>query len=93
MYMGSYYVSQVSVHPCDCENGASCVTNINFPPGTGEYLCVCPAGLEGVRCEVDVDDCRSNPCFSGTCVDGLNSFTCHCPEGFTGQFTYSHMII
>ncbi|XP_016131300.1 von Willebrand factor D and EGF domain-containing protein [Sinocyclocheilus grahami] len=75
---------KVSVHPCDCENGASCVTNINFPPGTGEYLCVCPAGLEGDRCEVDVDDCRSNPCFSGTCVDGLSSFTCHCPEGLTG---------
>ncbi|XP_066531702.1 von Willebrand factor D and EGF domain-containing protein [Hoplias malabaricus] len=74
----------VSVRQCECHHGAPCVTNINFPPGSGEYLCVCPAGLLGERCETDVNDCRSNPCLRGECVDGLNSFTCNCPEGFTG---------
>ncbi|XP_068425269.1 von Willebrand factor D and EGF domain-containing protein isoform X1 [Clinocottus analis] len=76
---------QVSVRSCECLNGASCVTNVNLPPGTGEYLCVCLQGFKGERCEVDVDDCKPNPCRLGRCIDGPNSFSCVCPPGMTGR--------
>ncbi|KAG7469638.1 hypothetical protein MATL_G00131040 [Megalops atlanticus] len=75
---------EITVRPCDCLNGASCVTDIKYPPGSGEYLCVCPPGFEGDRCDVDTDDCRSSPCHLGKCVDGLNSYSCICPPGLTG---------
>ena len=33
----------------------------------------------------DVDECISAPCQnSGTCADGVNSYTCTCVAGYTG---------
>ncbi|XP_050932344.1 von Willebrand factor D and EGF domain-containing protein [Lates calcarifer] len=76
---------QVSVRSCECLNGAPCVTNVNLPVGSGEYLCVCLDGFTGERCEVDIDDCKPNPCRLGRCIDGPNSFSCICPPGMTGR--------
>ncbi|KAM4736569.1 von Willebrand factor D and EGF domain-containing protein [Anableps anableps] len=76
---------QVSVQSCKCLNAATCITNVNFPTGSGEYICVCPDGFTGQRCEVDIDDCKPNPCRLGRCVDGPSSFSCICPPGMTGR--------
>jgi len=36
--------------------------------------------------ETDVDDCASSPCRNaGTCVDGVNQYTCNCLLGFAGR--------
>lgn len=47
---------------------------------------MCAAGFTGLNCEVNADDCLSNPCQQyEQCVDGINSHQCICPVGKTGQ--------
>ncbi|XP_068613415.1 von Willebrand factor D and EGF domain-containing protein [Brachionichthys hirsutus] len=76
---------QVSVGSCECLNGASCVADPTSPPGSGGYLCACPDGFAGGRCEANIDDCRPNPCRLGRCIDGIDAFSCVCPPGMTGR--------
>lgn len=34
----------------------------------------------------DINDCVSNPCRNGgTCIDGISSFQCFCPDGWEGD--------
>ena len=44
-------------------------------------------GFSGIYCEMEIDECESNPCHhnavqNGVCRDGTNSHTCEC---FTGN--------
>ena len=34
---------------------------------------------------VDFDECEPEPCEYGRCVDGVDSYTCRCDNGFTGE--------
>ena len=43
-------------------------------------------GFTGLVCDVDIDECRSGACVNGgSCVDGIDSYSCTCPSGYTGN--------
>lgn len=43
-----------------CQNGASCTNT-----GQGSYTCTCRPGFTGKKCEIEINECDSNPCKSG----------------------------
>jgi len=68
---------------CDdlvCENLGTCVEESSGPS------CDCQPGYDGDNCEIDIDDCVSDPCVNdGDCLDRVNGYECDCPTGFSGD--------
>ena len=66
-----------------CRNDGLCSAS------EGAYLCKCPTGFTGERCEVDL--CYPNPCAhrgkrSGTCQHDVTSgYACTCTPGYEGR--------
>ncbi|XP_052127342.1 protein crumbs isoform X1 [Frankliniella occidentalis] len=48
------------------------------------YICLCVPGITGSNCEVNINECESNPCRWGNCVDKIGHYDCECEEGFMG---------
>ena len=66
-------VPECILDPVTGECPAGCDSNIPV----GEYECTCTAGREGSNCEVDIDECSSNPCEDGSnntnaCMDSTD---------------------
>lgn len=56
----------VSLVDCQCQNNGSC--SPVKPRGTGYYLCNCLLGFKGTKCETNIDECQSYPCYQGISV-------------------------
>lgn len=60
----------------------------------GTYSCVCQDGFSGDRCQLDVNECLSNPCFrADKCIDLPGDYRCECFPGFIGKlFVIIHLL-
>ncbi|CAJ0935107.1 unnamed protein product [Ranitomeya imitator] len=49
--------------------------------------CSCAEGFDGPTCAVNRDECKYSDCENGgTCVDGINMYTCQCTPQYTGEY-------
>ena len=70
-------------YPCSETNTISCTNHFN-----SSYTCDCKNGFEGANCEININECASEPCENGaTCDDLLGKFECICVPGFEGMVT------
>ncbi|XP_058890753.1 protein crumbs homolog 1-like isoform X2 [Acipenser ruthenus] len=65
--------------PNPCLTGGSCEDLFNL------FNCTCPAGWAGLKCDINIDECASNPCIHGNCADKTLSYECDCDPGYTGK--------
>ncbi|XP_053321831.1 sushi, von Willebrand factor type A, EGF and pentraxin domain-containing protein 1 [Spea bombifrons] len=79
---GNYKVASQVFNECllkPCQNGGTCKQ-----VGTG-YICTCPKGYTGAKCDIDIDECHGTPCKNnGICFDQIGEYKCKCLSGYTG---------
>lgn len=67
---------------CTCQAGFEG----NLPLIDDCFCSIYPLSSLGYNCEVNKNDCAIHSCQNGgTCIDGINSYSCHCPQGFEGK--------
>ena len=61
-----------------CKNESACI----FASVDGKDIkCSCAAGFTGKFCDQEINECDSNPCVTGKCIDLHLSYQCVCPRG------------
>ncbi|KAL4673880.1 hypothetical protein H8959_017814, partial [Pygathrix nigripes] len=65
-------------------NSNPCLHGGNCEDIYSSYHCSCPLGWSGKHCELNIDECFSNPCIHGNCSDRLAAYHCTCEPGYTG---------
>ncbi|KAK9879790.1 hypothetical protein WA026_006852 [Henosepilachna vigintioctopunctata] len=82
-FMGKNCEEEIRI--CDsnnCQNNALCLIEEGFP------VCYCVPDFHGDLCQYQYDECQLGVrCINGgTCIDGVDNFTCSCLPNLTGVF-------
>lgn len=93
-YTGSHCETEISIHPLcinnPCMNNGTCKV---LSTGDGKFDCDCLKGFIGSRCEIDRNDCESQPCLNGgICIDEIGTFKCNCSGiGYSGTLCQNNI--
>jgi hypothetical protein len=63
--------------------GKQCLWLAAFMWEAGEKLS--SISISGKNCDVNINECKSNPCEHGQCIDEINSYRCVCDLPYTGK--------
>lgn len=62
-----------------CQQNGVCTIQLHEPQ------CHCPSGFKGKYCEIEINECSSEPCYNGgQCVDLKQGYKCKCLPGYSG---------
>nr|XP_033817057.1 protein crumbs homolog 2 isoform X1 [Geotrypetes seraphini] len=71
--------------PEECGMNFTCLNDGRCTSGIWGANCSCRPGFTGKICQINIDDCESNPCLNGgACQDLVNRYKCICNANFTG---------
>ncbi|KAJ8679887.1 hypothetical protein QAD02_015674 [Eretmocerus hayati] len=77
--------SNINLYKEDVMNKPAIFTQeFNYANASG-YECICIQGVMGKNCETNINECESNPCIEGVCMDRVGGYVCDCDEGFEGD--------
>ncbi|KAJ7332389.1 hypothetical protein JRQ81_014569 [Phrynocephalus forsythii] len=83
------FCRRIQVPSTVCGNEKRNLTCYNYGNCTehqGYLKCTCIPGFTGQRCEVDINECISDPCLhGGLCQNLLNKFHCVCEMNYAGE--------
>ncbi|RWS11455.1 cubilin-like protein, partial [Dinothrombium tinctorium] len=88
----NYIGNGIGPNGCLPRTGTTCSNNpcvhgtcIPSSDKSQAFTCQCSPGYSGTLCDVDINDCKNNPCKNGgTCIDQQNGFLCVCSSEWQG---------
>ncbi|XP_065317568.1 neurogenic locus notch homolog protein 1-like isoform X2 [Gordionus sp. m RMFG-2023] len=81
----SHATNQTVIGPC--LNGGICKDYV------ASYVCDCPKGWSGPRCQINEPDCTPTACLNnGKCIDGIGDYTCECKANYGGKHCEKYLI-